>query len=162
MNNLREGSYLIKILVLIMFLVPTIINYKHKRENILEVKKKSKEMIGVVALLIVGSFICYKFDNTIIGYLVSLAATMMLYTSVFFQGFTEKGINIFLGTSPILKFVELSKITKLEMERNKYGEIELKIHAYGNENKQSYRGEDEYKIVRLVNSWIDCKINSKN
>ena len=145
-----------------MFLVPTIINYKHKRENIAEVKKKTKEIIWIMLLLFVGTYMCYKFDNTALGYLIALAATIMLYTSVFFQGITEKGINIFLGTSPILKFVELNKITKLEMERNKYGEIELKIHAYGNENKQSYIGEDEYKIVRLVNSWIDCKINSKN
>lgn len=87
---------MIKILVLIMFLVPTIINYKHKRKNILDVKKSTKEIIWVVALLIVGSYLCYRFDNTVIGYLIALAATMMLYTSVFFQGFTEKRINIFL------------------------------------------------------------------
>lgn len=95
MNNLQEGSYLIKIIVLTMFLVPTIINYKHKRENILEVKKKSKEMIGVVALLIVGSFICYKFDNTVLGYLIALTATMMLYTSVFFQDLQKRESTYF-------------------------------------------------------------------
>ena len=107
---------MLKILVLIMFLVPTIINYKHKRKNILEVKKKSKEMIGVVSLLIVGSFICYKFDNTVLGYLIALTATMMLYTSVFFQGFTEKGINIFLATSPILKFVKFDEISSIDLK----------------------------------------------
>ena len=138
MNNLREGSYLIKKLVLIMFLVPTIINYKHKRENILEVKKKSKEMIGVVSLLIVGSFICYKFDNTVLGYLIALTATMMLYTSVFFQGFTEKGINIFLATSPILKFVKFDEINSIDLEENNKDELILTIEAYGTTFVQIY------------------------
>ena len=46
------------------------------------------------------------------------------------------------------------------MERNKYGDIELKIHAYKNENKQSYIAENEDKIARLLKSWIDCKINN--
>lgn len=146
MNNLQEGSYLIKILVLIMFLVPTITNYKHKRENILEVKKKPKEMIGVLALLIVGSFICYKFDNTIIGYLVALTATMILYTSVFFQGFTEKGINIFLGTSPILKFVKFDEISSIDLKENNKDELILTIEAYGTTFVQVYNKETGMNI----------------
>lgn len=139
---------MIKIIVLTMFLVPTIINYKHKRENILEVKKKSKEMICVVLLLIVGSFICYKFDNTIIGYLVALAATMMLYTSVFFQGFTEKGINIFLGTSPILKFIKFDEINKIDMEENNKDELILTIEAYGTTFVQVYNKETGMNIFK--------------
>ncbi len=148
MNNLREGSYLIKKLVLIMFLVPTIINYKHKRENILEVKKKSKEMIGVVSLLIVGSFICYKFDNTVLGYLIALTATMMLYTSVFFQVFTEKGINIFLGTSPILKFVKFDEINSIDLEENNKDELKVTIEAYGTTFVQVYNKETGMNIFK--------------
>lgn len=154
------GIYLIKILVFVMFLVPTIINYKHKRKNIFDVKKRTKKMIWVVALLIVGSYMCYKFDNTVLGYLIALTATIMLYTSVFFQGFTEEGINIFLGTSPILKHVEFNKISKVEVGTNGTGDIKLKIHALGSEFNQAYRSEDEDKIARLLKSWIDCKINN--
>lgn len=146
MNNLQEGSYLIKILVLIMFLVPTIINYKHKRKNILDVKKSTKEIIWVVALLIVGSYLCYRFDNTVIGYLIALAATMMLYTSVFFQGFTEKGINIFLGTSPILKFVKFGEINKIDMEENNKDELKVTIEAYGTTFVQVYNKETGMNI----------------
>ena len=129
---------MIKILVLIMFLVPTIINYKHKRKNILDVKKSTKEIIWVVALLIVGSYLCYRFDNTVLGYLIALAATMMLYTSVFFQGFTEKGINIFLGTSPILRFVKFDEINKIDMKENNKDELILTIEAYGTTFVQIY------------------------
>ncbi len=131
-----------------MFLVPTIINYKHKRKNILEVKKKSKEMIGVVALLIVGSYLCYRFDNTVIGYLIALAATMMLYTSVFFQGFTEKGINIFLGTSPILKFVKFYELDKIDMEENDKDELKVTIEAYGTTFVQVYNKEKGMNIFK--------------
>ena len=91
---------MLKILILIIFIVPSILNYSQKRKNIFDVKKGAKEMIWVVALFIVGSYMCYKFDNTVLGYLIAIASTIMLYTSVFFQGFTEEGINIFLGTSP--------------------------------------------------------------
>ncbi|WP_311561480.1 hypothetical protein [Peptoniphilus duerdenii] len=139
---------MLKILVLIMFLVPTMINYKHKRENIAEVKKKSKEMIGVVALLIVGSFICYKFDNTIIGYLIAFAATIMLYTSVFFQGITEEGINIFLATSPILKFVKFDEINTIDMKENDKDELLVTIEAYGTTFVQVYNKETGMNIFK--------------
>lgn len=131
-----------------MFLVPTMINYKHKRENIAEVKKKSKEMIGVVALLIVGSFICYKFDNTIIGYLIAFAATIMLYTSVFFQGITEEGINIFLATSPILKFVKFDEINTIDMKENDKDELLVTIEAYGTTFVQVYNKETGMNIFK--------------
>lgn len=121
-----------------MFLVPTIINYKHKRKNIFDVKKRAKEMIWVVALLIVGSYMCYKFDNTILGYLIAIAATIMLYTSVFFQGFTEEGINIFLGTSPILKHASFDEINTIDMEENDKDELLVTIEAYGTTFVQVY------------------------
>ena len=129
---------MIKILVIIMFLVPTIINYKHKRKNIFDVKKRTKEMIGVVALLIVGSYMCFKFDNTVLGYLIVFAATIMLYTSVFFQGITEEGINIFLGTSPILKFVKFDEINKIDMKENDKDELIVTIEAFGTTFVQVY------------------------
>lgn len=129
---------MIKILVFVMFLVPTIINYKHKRKNIFDVKKRTKEMIWVVALLIVGSYMCYKFDNTILGYLIAIAATIMLYTSVFFQGFTEEGINIFLGTSPILKHASFDEINSIDMEENDKDELLVIIEAYGTTFVQVY------------------------
>lgn len=132
---------MIKILVLIMFLVPTIINCKHKRENILEVKKKPKEILGVVLLLIVGSYLCDRFDNTVLGYLIALAATMMLYTSVFFQGITEKGINIFLGTSPILKFVKFDEINSIDLKENDKDELKVTIEAFGTAFVQVYNKE---------------------
>lgn len=131
-----------------MFLVPTMINYKHKRENIAEVKKKSKELIWVVALLIVGSYMYYKFENTVLGYLIVIAATMMLYTSVFFQGFTEKGINIFLGTSPILKFVKFDEINKIDMEETDKDELILTIDAYGTTFVQVYNKETGMNIFK--------------
>lgn len=72
---------------------------------------------------------CYKFDNTVFGYLIVIAATIMLYTSVFFQGFTEEGINIFLGTSPILKHASFDEINSIDMEENDKDELILTIEV---------------------------------
>lgn len=126
-----------------MFLVPIIINYKQKRKNIFDVKKKTKKMIWVVALLIVGTYRCYKFDNTLLGYLIVLAATTTLYTSVFFQGFTEEGINIFLGTSPILKLARFDEINTIDMEETDKDELILTIETYGTTFVQVYEKETE-------------------
>lgn len=143
-----------KIFMLIVFLVPTILNYKLTRKNIILVKKSAIEATWIILLFVLGSSFCYRFDKTIIGYLIVLAATMMLYTSVFFQGITEKGINIFLGGSPFLKWVEFNKIRKVEMEKNRKGNIELKVHVFGNVFKQVYSLEDEEKIVGLIKNRI--------
>lgn len=130
-----------------MFLVPTIINYKQKRKNIFDVKKRTKEMIGVVALLIVGSYMCFKFDNTVLGYLIVIAATIMLYTSVFFQGITEEGINIFLGTSPILKFLKFDEINKIDMKENDKDELIITIEAFGTTFVQVYEKDKTQNLL---------------
>lgn len=126
-----------------MFILPSMLNYRQKRKNIFDVKKRTKEMIWVVALLIVGSYMCYKFDNTLLGYLIVLAVTTMLYAFVFFQGFTEEGINIFLGTSPILKFVKFDEINTIDMEENDKDELILTIEVYGTNFVQVYEKETE-------------------
>lgn len=143
-----------KIFMLIVFLVPTILNYKLTRKNIILVKKSAIEVTWIILLFVLGSSFYYRFDKTIIGYLIVLAATMMLYTSVFFQGITEKGINIFLGGSPFLKWVEFNKIRKVEMGKNRKGNVELKVHVFGNVFKQIYSLEDEEKIVGLIKNRI--------
>lgn len=140
--------------MLIVFLVPTILNYKLTRKNIILVKKSAIEVTWIILLFVLGSSFYYRFDKTIIGYLIVLAATMMLYTSVFFQGITEKGINIFLGGSPFLKWVEFNKIRKVEMGKNRKGNVELKVHVFGNVFKQIYSLEDEEKIVGLIKNRI--------
>ena len=86
---------------------------------------------------------CYKFDNTILGYLIAIAATIMLYTSVFFQGFTEEGINIFLGTSPILKLASFDEINTIDMEENDKDELIVTIEVYGTTFVQVYEKETE-------------------
>lgn len=139
-----------KVFILIVFLCPVVLNFRLKRENRINVKKNAIGIVSIILLFIVGSYFCYRFDNTVLGYLIVLAATTMLYTSLFFQGIAEKGIHLFLVTSPLLKRVEPSKITKIDMARNKNGDIELKIHAFGSVFTQVYRLEDEEKITRLI------------
>lgn len=80
-------------------------------------------------------------DNTVLGYLIAIAATIMLYTSVFFQGFTEEGINIFLGTSPILKLASFDEINTIDMEETDKDELILTIEAYGTTFVQVYNKE---------------------
>lgn len=104
-------------------------------------------MIWVVALLIVDSYMCYKFDNTVLGYLIVIVATTMLYTSVVFQRFTEEGINIFLGTSPILKLASFDEINTIDMEENDEDELILTIEVYGTTFVQVYEKE---KVKNLL------------
>lgn len=144
--NRHRRRILLKILMLIIFIVPSFLNYRQKRKNIFDVKKRTKEMIWVLALFIVGSYMCYKFDKTVLGYLIALTATIMLYTSVFFQGCTEEGINIFLGTSQILKLVSFDEINTIDMEETDKDELILTIEVYGTTFVQVYNKETGMNI----------------
>lgn len=139
-----------KFFMLIVFLFPTVLNYRLKRENSISIKKSAIGIFATILLFVVGSFFCYKFDNTALGYIIALATATMLYTSLFYQGIAENGIHIFLGTSPLLKQVEPGKITKIDIVKNKNDDIELKIHAFGDTYKQVYRLADEGKIIHLI------------
>lgn len=138
-----------KVIVLLAFVINFLYNLKSKQQNKINVKIQSKIILIISVFAIVVSIICYKFDNTLLGYLVAIFATASIYTSVFYQGISEKGINITMNATTILKFVRFDKIKKVNIEK-KNDNLKIKIYAYGNIFIQIYNSYDEDEISEML------------
>ena len=139
---------MVKILVLLTFAINYLYNLNYKQQNNINVKIQSKIILIISVFTIVVFVICYKFDNTLLGYLVAIFATASIYSSVFYQGISEKGINITMNATTILKFVRFDKIKKINIEK-KNDNLKIKIYAYGNTFTRIYDRdcEDEIRYI---------------
>ena len=138
-----------KLLVILAFAINFVYNFKCKQQNKINVKIQSKIILIISVFAIVVSIICYKFDNTFLGYLVAIFATASIYTSVFYQGISEKGINITMNATTILKFVKFDEIKNINIEK-KNDNLEIKIYAYGNTFIQIYNRDYEDVIREML------------
>lgn len=140
---------MVKILVFLTFAINYLYNLKCKQQNKINVKIQSKIILIISVFAIVVFVICYKFDNTLLGYLVAIFATASIYSSVFYQGISEKGINITMNATTILKFVRFDEIKKINIEK-KNDNLKIKIYAYGNTFTQIYDSDDEDEIRYIL------------
>lgn len=78
-----------------MFIVPTIYNFIIHRNNIINTKKKSifRFILAIFALLASG--LCYRLDNRVLGYAISITAVLLINTVIFFPDSRKDGFIIF-------------------------------------------------------------------
>lgn len=147
-----------KLLVILAFAINFVYNFECKQKNKINVKIQSKIILIISVFAIVVFVICYKFDNTLLGYLIAIFATTSIYSSVFYQGISEKGINITMNATTILKFARFDEIKKINIEK-KNDNLKMKIYAYGNTFTQIYDRdcEDEISEMLVKNHEIQIK-----
>lgn len=140
-----------------MFIVPTIYNFIIRRNNIINTKKKPifEFILAIFALLVSG--LCYRFDNTVLGYAIVISAVLLIYTVMFFPSIRKDGFNIFLGSSPILKFVSFDKVKGVGIKSNKNNDLELTIRAYGNTYSQTYDLKYKDFIIKILKEKLSKK-----
>ena len=138
-----------KLLVNLAFAINFVYNFKCKQQNKINVKIQSKIILIISVFTIVVFVICYKFDNTLLGYLVAIFATASIYSSVFYQGISEKGINITMNATTILKFAKFDEIKKINIEK-KNDNLKIKIYAYENTFTQIYDRYYEDEISEML------------
>lgn len=138
-----------KLLVILAFAINFVYNFECKQKNKIKVKIQNKFILIISAFALVVLIMCYKFDNTLLGYLVAIFATTSIYSSVFYQGISEKGINITMNATTILKFVRFDEINKINIEK-KNDNLKIKIYAYGNTFIQIYDSDDEDEIRSIL------------
>lgn len=150
---------MLKIIVLLMFIVPTIYNFIIHRNNIINTKKKPifGFILAIFALLVSG--LCYRFDNTVLGYAIVISAILLIYTVMFFPGIRKGGFNIFLGSSPILKFVSFDKVNGVGIKSSKNNDLELIIRAYGNTYSQIYDLKYKDFVIKNIERKTKLKTN---
>lgn len=150
---------MLKIIVLLMFIVPTIYNFIIHRNNIINTKKKPifGFILAIIALL--DSGLCYRFDNTVLGYAIAITAVLLIYTVMFFPGIRKDGFNIFLGSSPILQFVSFDKVKDIGIKSSKNNDLKLTIRAHGNIYSQIYDLKDKDFIIKNTERKTKLKTN---
>lgn len=150
---------MLKIIVLLMFIVPTIYNFIIHRNNIINTKKKPifGFILAIFALLAID--LCYRLDNRVLGYAIAITAVLLIYTVMFFLGIRKDGFNIFLGSSPILKFVSFDKIKSVSIRSSKNKYLELTISAHGNTYSQTYDLKDKDFIIKNIERKTKLKTN---
>lgn len=136
---------MVKIIVLLAFTINFLYNFKCKQKNIIKVKIQNKFILIISAFALLVLIMCYKFDNTLLGYITAIFAILSIYSSIFYQGISEKGIQITMNSTTILKFVKFDEIEKINIEKNN-DELQIKINAYGNTFTQIYDSDDEDTI----------------
>ena len=150
---------MLKIIVLLMFIVPTIYNFIIHRNNIINTKKKPIFGFILAVFALLASGLCYRLDNTVLGYAIAISAVLLIYTVMFFPGIRKDGFNIFLGASQILKFVSFDKVKSVGIKSSKNNDLELIIKAYGNTYSQTYDLKDKDFIIKNIESKTNLKTN---
>ena len=150
---------MLKIIVLLMFIVPTIYNFIIHRNNIINTKKKPIFGFILAIFALLASGLCYRFDNTVLGYAIVISAILLIYTVMFFPGIRKDGFNIFLGSSPILKFVSFDKVKSVSIKSSKNNDLKLTIRAHGNTYSQTYDLKYKDFIIKNIERKTKLKTN---
>lgn len=132
-----------------MLIIPTIYNYILQRKNAIRVIKRPALGFVLAIFAIIISLICYKIDKTLLGSLTVLAAVLLIYTIGFFPGIGENGINIFMGFTPILKFISFDKIKSIDVKEID-DNLNLSIKAFGDTYKQIYDIKNREDIFNIL------------
>ena len=128
-----------------MLIIPTIYNFTIHRKNIINVKKKPILRVIIAIFVIFASLLCYRLDNTIVGYAIVVAGVLLIYTISFYPGIRKDGFNFFMGGNPFLKYISFKDLSDLSLKED--NNLNLIIKAYGSTYNQTYAIENKDMIV---------------
>lgn len=140
---------MVKVLVLLMFIVPSFYNFIVQRNNKIRVKKSSGMGLILAIFASITSIFWYRLDRSFMGFLILLSAILLGYTIIFLPGIGKDGISVFMGSTPILKFISFNQIKDVNLKEN-YNDIKLSINAFGNTYKQIYEMKDRDEIIKIL------------
>lgn len=107
---------MLKIIVLLMLIIPTIYNFMIHRNNIINIKKKPIFGFVIAIFAVIASMLCYILDNTIVGYAIVVASVLLIYTISFYPGIRKDGFNVFMGGNPFLKYISFKDLSDLSLK----------------------------------------------
>lgn len=140
---------MVKVIVLLMLIVPTIYNFVVQRNNKIRVKKNSDLGFILAIFASITSLFWYRLDRSLMGFLILLSAILLVYTIGFLPGIGKDGISVFMGYSPILKFINFDQIKDINVAEN-YNDIKLRINAFGDTFKQIYDIKDRDQMIKIL------------
>ena len=140
---------MLKVVVLLMLIVPSFYNFIVQRNNKIRVKKNSKLGFILAIFASITGIFWYRLDRSLMGFLILIFAILLIYTIGFLPGMSKDGISVFMGFSPILKFISFDQIKDINLEEN-YNDIKLSIKAFGDTYKQVYEMKDRDELIKIL------------
>ena len=95
------------------------------------------------------------------GFILGLLAIGLFFTFTLGQGIRENGFVLFLGTSPILKFVPFNDIKGVDLSLDKNSDLILEIKAHSTTYKHTYRIGDKNQILNFLSKDLGSKLDIK-
>lgn len=140
---------MLKVVVLLMFIVPSFYNFIVQRNNKIRVKKNSKLGFILAIFAFITGLFWYRLDRSLMGFLILLSAILLIYTIGFLPGMGKDGISVFMGATPILKFISFDQIKDVSLKEN-YNDINLRIKALRDTYKQVYEMKDRDELIKIL------------
>ncbi len=150
-----------KTLAAIFLLILIVYNLKIASLIIYKVKFKLYIFIIGILLSLTLFYLWLNYTKDLLGFILGLLAIGLFFTFTLGQGLREDGFVLFLGTSPILKFVPFNDIKGVDLSLDKFNDLILEIKAYSTGYKQIYRVGDMDKIINFLSENLDYKFNIK-
>ena len=140
---------MVKVLVLLMLIVPSFYNFIVQRNNKIRVKMNSDLGFILAIFASITSIFRYRLDRTLMGFLILLSAILLVYSIGFLPGVGVDGISVFMGFSPILKFISFDQVKDVSLIENDK-DLELSMNAFGDTYKQLYEMKDRDEIIKIL------------
>lgn len=150
-----------KALAIIFFLILIIYNLRISSSRIYKVKAKLYIFIVGILLSLIAFYLWFNYDSEFLGFILGLLAVILFFTFTLGQGIREDGLVVFLGNTPILKFVSFADIESMALFDGKNSDLVLEIKAHSTTYKQAYRLSDRDKLVDFLSKNLGSKFNIK-
>ncbi|MDU5149477.1 hypothetical protein [uncultured Anaerococcus sp.] len=150
-----------KTLAAIFLLILIVYNLRIASFSIYKVKPKLYIFIIGILLSLTFFYLWLNYTKDLPGFILGLLAICLFFTFTLGQGLREDGFVLFLGTSPILKFVSFNDIKEVNLSYDRFGDFILEIKAHSTTYKQIYSIGDRDKIIDFLSKNLDYKFNIK-
>ena len=142
-----------RIFILILFLINIFYNFRLKKKNIVSVKREKPILFVIFIFSLILFFLTYKFSHSSWYYLLALTSIVLIYSFAFSPGIREDGLNIFMGTSSIIKFAPFSEFKNIDIDTFRDGKIILNIDVFSDTYKETFDSKNRETIENLLKNF---------
>lgn len=150
-----------KTLAAIFLLILIVYNLRIASLRIYKVKPKLYISIIGILLSLTLFYLWLNYAKDLPGFILGLLAIGLFFTFTLGQGIRENGFVLFLGTSPILKFVPFNDIKGVDLSLDKNNDLIFEIKAHSTTYKHTYRIGDKNQILNFLSKDLGSKLDIK-
>ena len=144
-----------KFFILFLFLINIFYNFFLKRKNIISVKLERKFLFVIFVLGLLVLFMTYRFSfRSTLDFLLALSSIVLLFSIISSPGIRADGFNIFMGSTPLIKFAPFDKIESIKIDSFYDDKIILSLHVFYSSYKLTFDSKYKNEIENLIENFL--------